>query len=77
MAANVLNSARAIRASVRIVRVFVKLRELLATHKDLARRLSDLEKRYDEQFAVIFEAIRQLMAPVSHPRKEIGFRRIR
>jgi hypothetical protein len=66
MAANVLNSPVAVAASIQVVRVFVRLRELLATHKDLARKLEELEKKlgqHDEKFQVVFEAIRQLMAP--------------
>jgi hypothetical protein len=53
----------------------VRLRELLATHKDLARKLAELEKKYDEQFQVVFEAIRQLMTPPPEPqnRRRIGF----
>ncbi len=74
MAANVLNTKRAIKASVFVVRTFVKLRELLTTHADLARKLAALESKYDEQFAVVFEAIRQLMVPPATPRRRIGFK---
>ena len=74
MAASVLNSPRAIQVSVHVVRAFVRLREVLATHKDLARKLEDLEKKYDTQFRVVFDAIRQLMAPPPEPKKRrIGF----
>ena len=73
MAANVLNSQRAIAASVHVVRAFVRLRELIASNKDLARKLEELEKKYDAQFKVVFDAIRQLMAPPPKP-KRIGFR---
>jgi leucyl aminopeptidase len=74
MAANVLNSPRAIQVSVHVVRAFVRLREMLATHKDLARKLEELEKKYDAQFRVVFDAIRQLMAPPPEPKKRrIGF----
>jgi hypothetical protein len=54
---------------------FVRLRELLASHKDLARKLDELERRYDKQFQVVFEAIRQLMAPPPNlaPKRRIGF----
>ena len=69
MAANVLNSPRAIEMSVYVVRAFVRLREVLATHKDLARKLEELEKKYDAQFRVVFDAIRQLMAPPPETRK--------
>jgi hypothetical protein len=70
----VLNSARAIAVNVQIMRTFVRLRQMLATHADLARKLTDLEKKYDKQFAVVFDAIRQLMAPPALPAKPpIGF----
>ena len=74
MAANVLHSEQAIEASVQVVRAFIKLREMLVAHKDLARKLNELEKKYDHQFAVVFDAIRQLMAPPSRPPKRIGFK---
>jgi len=79
MAANVLNSSRAVRASVEVVRAFVQLRRIVVSNVDLARRLEDLERKYDRQFKVVFEAIRQLMwPPPSQPkRKEIGFTRNR
>ena len=74
MAASVLNSPRAIDVSVQVVRAFVKLREMLATHKDLARKLEELERKYDAQFKVVFDAIRQLMAPPPEPnRGKFGF----
>ena len=78
MLANVLNSPVAVRASVQVVRAFVRLRQLLATHADLARKLDDLENRYDEQFRVVFEAIRRLMAlPPDTRAGKIGFGRER
>ena len=73
MLANVLNSERAVQVSVQIVRTFVRLRETLATHAELARKLSEMEKKYDTQFKVVFEAIRQLMAPPMKPKRKIGF----
>jgi hypothetical protein len=54
-------------------RAFVRLREILVTHKDLARKLEDLEKKYDSQFKIIFDAIRQLMLPSEKPKRRIGF----
>ena len=76
MLSSVLRSERAVTVSVEIVRVFVRLRQLLATHIELARKLDELEKRYDAQFKLVFEAIRQLMAPPPSPRKgKIGFGR--
>ena len=78
MAANVLNSRRAIMASVQVVRAFVRLRQLLATHADLKCKLEELEKKYDRQFAAVFEAIRELMEPIVNPDKGlIGFQRSR
>ena len=74
MAANVLNSDRAVQASVQVVRAFVRLRQILASNSELARKLDELEKKYDRQFRVIFDAIRQLMTPPAPKKKEIGFR---
>ena len=75
MAANILNSSRAIQASVEVVRAFVRLRQILLSNADLARKLEDLESKYDQQFKVVFDAIRQLMLPPSPgKRKHIGFR---
>jgi len=71
---NVLNSERAIQVNIAIMRVFVKLREMMATHKELAFKLVELEERleaHDEQIQKIFEAIRQLMTPPEPPRKRI------
>jgi hypothetical protein len=74
MLSSVLNTSRAIQVNIQIMRAFVRLREILSTHKDLARKLEELEKRYDSQFRVVFDAIRQLMAaPVDPPRPRIGF----
>ncbi len=74
MAANVLNSERAVEAGLQVVRAFVKLRQMLASNANLARKLNDLEKRYDHQFKIVFEAIRQLMAPSASNPKQISFR---
>ena len=73
MLANVLNSARAANTSVLVVRTFVRLRRILALNGNLARKLDALERKYDSQFRVIFEAIRELMAPPAPKRREIGF----
>jgi hypothetical protein len=73
MAANVLNSQRAIEASVYVVRAFVKMREVLATHKELVRRLDEMEGKVDLQFKVVFDAIRALMEPPKIPRRRIGY----
>ncbi|MBU1299516.1 MAG: ORF6N domain-containing protein [Bacteroidetes bacterium] len=74
MLANVLNSEKAVRVSVQIVRTFVRLRQMLASNAELARKLDALEKKYDEQFKVVFEAIRQLLTPPEKPKHKIGFR---
>ena len=75
MLSSVLRSPRAVQVNIAIMRAFVRLRELLATHKDLAQRLDELENRYDEQFKMVFDAIRQLMEPPPvPPKKHIGFR---
>jgi len=74
MLSTVLNSERAIRVNIEIMRAFVKLRQMIASNAELSRRLGELEKKYDRQFKVVFEAIRQLIAPRTHDRKEIGFR---
>jgi phage regulator Rha-like protein len=76
MLSTVLRSQRAIQVNIAIMRAFVKLRETLATHGEVARKLGELEKRlkdHDEQIETVFEAIRQLITPSEKPRKEIGF----
>ncbi len=75
MLSSVLRSERAIRVNIQIMRAFVKLREMIISHKELAKKLEALEKRYDAQFKVVFDAIRQLMAPPEKPRRKIGFHR--
>ena len=73
MLSSVLNSPRAVKVNIEILRAFVRLRKILASHVDLALKLDALEKKYDAQFKVVFEAIRQLMAPPAAPQKKIGF----
>ncbi len=73
MAANVLNSPVAVRASIAVVRAFIRLRGMLLAHQDLARKVHELEKKYDSQFRTVFEAIRQLMIPPPGPKRPIGF----
>ena len=73
MLANVLNSERAAQTSVMVVRAFVRLRQMLASNAELARKLAALENKYDAQFKVVFDAIRQLMSPPAKPKREIGF----
>jgi hypothetical protein len=74
MLSSVLRSPRAVAVNIEIMRAFVRLRQMLASHADLARRLDELEKKYDHQFRAVFDAIRQLMAPPDPPKKRrIGF----
>jgi len=73
MLSSVLRSKRAVMVNIGIMRAFVKLREMLASHRDLARKLAEMEKRYDAQFKVVFEAIRKPMEPAKKPRRRIGF----
>ena len=73
MLSSVLNSERAIQVNIAIMRTFTRLKQMLASNTELARKLADLEKRYDAQFKVVFDAIRQLMTPPDPPRKQIGF----
>lgn len=74
MLSSVLRSKRAVQVNIEIMRAFVRLRQLLASHADLARKLDALEKKYDAQFRVVFDAIRQLMEPPPETkRKPIGF----
>ena len=76
MLSSVLRSKRAVQVNIAIMRAFVKLREMLASHKDLAIKLAEMEKKYDSQFKVVFDAIRELMSPIEPPPKprRIGFR---
>jgi hypothetical protein len=73
MLSSILNSPRAVQVNIQIMRTFAKLREIISQHKDLARRLDDLEKKYDAQFKVVFDAIRQLMQSPEPKRRPIGF----
>lgn len=74
MLSSVLHSKRAVKVNIEIMRAFVRLRELLSSHKDLARKLEELDGKYDAQFKVVFDAIRQLMTPPAKPKKQIGFK---
>jgi hypothetical protein len=73
MLSSVLKSKRAVQVNIQIMRTFVELREFLATHKDLAHKLEQIEKKYDQQFQVVFEAIRQLLTPPEPHKRPIGF----
>ena len=74
MLSSVLRSPRAIHANIEIMRAFVRLREVLATHEQLAKKLAKLERKYDAQFKIVFDAIRELMTPEPKQRRRIGFR---
>ncbi len=75
MLSAVLRTPMAIQVSVEIVRTFVRLRRMIAANADLARKLATLEKKYDAQFRVVFDAIRDLMAPTPNVKRLIGFER--
>jgi hypothetical protein len=74
MLSSVLRSERAVHVNIEIMRAFVRLRAMLAGNADLARKLGALEKKYDAQFKMVFDAIRELMTPPTKPRRPIGFR---
>jgi hypothetical protein len=73
MLSGVLRSKRAIQVNIEIMRAFVRLRRLLASHADLARKLNTLERKYDAQFKMVFDAIRELMKPPESKKRPIGF----
>jgi len=73
MLSSVLRSQRAVEVNIAIMRTFVQLRRLMDTNRDLARKIEALEKKYDEHFADVFAAIKELVAPPATPRKQIGF----
>ena len=78
MLANVLRSKTAMQVSVRIIEIFVKMREMLSTHKDVLLKLEQLERKvtgHDDEIQVIFEYLKQLLDPPQEPRPRIGFRR--
>ncbi|HEU4420714.1 MAG TPA: ORF6N domain-containing protein [Planctomycetota bacterium] len=75
MLSSVLRSPRAVQVNIEIMRAFVRLRQMMASNVELARRLADLEKKYDARFRVVFEAIRQLVTPPRPKTGRIGFRR--
>jgi len=73
MLSGVLNSPRAVQVNIAIMRAFVRMRRMLVSHEDLARKVDALEKKYDSQFRGVFDAIRALMEPPKTPRRRIGF----
>ena len=74
MLSSVLNSERAVQVNIQIMRAFTKLREMLASHKELKEKIEAMEKRYDQQFRIVFEAIKQLLEPPQKSKDSIGFR---
>jgi hypothetical protein len=73
MLSSVLNSDRAILVNIQIMRAFVKLREMIISHKDLAAKIADMEKKYDKQFKIVFDAINKLITVEIKPKRKIGF----
>ncbi len=73
MAVNVLNSPRAVEASVQVVRAFVRMRNMLASNAELSKKIESLEKKYDGQFKAVFDTIKKLMTPPTKPKSAIGF----
>ena len=73
MLSSVLNSERAINVNIQIMRTFTKLREMIESHKDLKKKIEDIEKKYDAQFQIVFEAIKKLIEPEVKPKRKIGF----
>ena len=73
MLSSVLNSERAIQVNIQIMRTFTKLRNMLSTHDDLKRKIEAMEKKYDDQFRIVFEAITQLIEEDQKPKKKIGY----
>ena len=73
MLSSVLNSPRAIHVNIEIMRTFAKIREMVLSHKELSQKIDEMEQKYDKNFAIVFDALRQLLAPPEKPKREIGF----
>lgn len=73
MLSSVLNSERAIQVNIQIMKAFVRLREMVFTHKELKQKIEKMERKYDYQFKVVFDAIKQLLEPIERSRRKIGF----
>ena len=73
MLSSVLNSKRAIHVNIEIMRAFAKIREMILSHKELQRKIDEMEQKYDKNFSVVFEALRGLLNPPEKPKKQIGF----
>ena len=74
MLSRVLNSQKAIQVNIQIMRTFTKLREMMLSHKDLQKKIESMESKYDYQFKIVFDAIKQLLKPQGKPKKKIGYR---
>lgn len=74
MLSSVLNSKRAIQVNIQILRAFARLRQLMSSHEDLRRKIESMERKYDDQFRIVFEAIKQLLREEEIPKKKIGFK---
>ena len=74
MLSSVLNSERAIQINIQIMRTFTKPREMILTHKELQKKIESMESKYDYQFKIVFDAIKQLLKPPEKPKKRIGYR---
>ena len=74
MLSSVLNSERAIQVNIQIMRTFTKIREMLSSHKDLKQKIEEMEKKYDSQFKIVFNAIKELMSPPEKQVRKIGFK---
>ena len=73
MLSSILNSERAIQVNIQIMRTFTKIREMLISHKDLKQKIEEMEKKYDSQFKIVFNAIKELMTSPEKPKRKIGF----
>ena len=73
MLSSVLNSKRAIQVNIQIMRTFIKLKEMIAKHKNLTQKIAQLERKYDHQFKIVFDAIRELITEKEKPKPKIGF----
>jgi phage regulator Rha-like protein len=74
MLSSVLNSDRAIQVNIQIMRAFTQLRQMLLTHDDLKRKIEAMERKYDQRFRIVFDAIKQLLDTESRPKRKIGFK---
>ncbi len=74
MLSSVLNSERAIQVNIQIMRTFTKIREMLSSHKDLRHKIEEMEKKYDSQFKIVFNAVKELMSPPEKQVRKIGFK---